>query len=81
MIGHPLGWLVSATIASIVVAFSVVRLAETLFTLLGFVKVMIFSAAWTAVTTLAGMRSLKSGARRLRAGNAKVLDALTKGDN
>lgn len=76
MIGGPLGWLVSATIASILIAISVVRLLETFFTLLAFVKMLIFSAVWTAVTTVVGMRSLKGMAQRLRAGNAKVVDAL-----
>lgn len=76
MIGGPLGWLVSATIASILIAISVVRLLETAFTLLAFVKMLIFSGVWTAVTTMVGMRSFTGMARKLRAGNAKVLDAL-----
>ena len=72
-------WLVGITALSAILAVITVRVVGQFFELIGALKVLLFSTVWTTVTTTAGMRSFKSTARKLRTGNAKVLDAL-KGD-
>ena len=74
----PLGWLFGASIVSAVTAFVLVRIAEQLFGLMGIARVAVFGGIWTAVTTMAGMRSLNRTARKLRAHNARVIKALKK---
>ena len=75
----PLGWLFGASIVSAVTAFVLVRIAEQLFGLMGGIaRVAVFGGIWTAVTTMVGMRSLNSTARKLRAHNARVIKALKK---
>ena len=71
--------LVGIATLSAILAVIAVRVVGQFFELIGALKVLLFSTVWTAVTTTAGMRSFKSTARKLRTGNAKVLDAL-KGD-
>ena len=72
-------WLVGIAMLSAILSVISVRVVGQFFELVGALKVLLFSTVWTAVTTTAGMRSVKSTARKLRTGNAKVLDAL-KGD-
>ena len=72
----PLGWLVGSTVLSAVAAFVLVRIVEQLFGLVGIARVAVFGGVWTAVTTMAGMRSFTSTARKLREHNAKVTKAL-----
>ena len=66
-----MSWLLSATIASIVGAFFVVRLFEYLAAgLVGSVastaKASLFVSVWTAITTGSGMRGFKKIVRGLR---------------
>ena len=79
MTGRPLGWLFGGAVLSAVAAFVLVRIAEQLFGLVGIARVAVFSGIWTAVTTMAGMRSFNSTARKLRTKNARVAKTL-KGD-
>lgn len=75
----PLGWLVGASVLGAVAAYVLVRITEQLFGLVGIARVAVFSSIWTAVTTMAGMRSFTGKARKLRANNARVMKTL-KGD-
>lgn len=79
MIGGPIGWLVGAWVVSMVAAFVLWRTVGHLFELVGIARAVVFGAIWTAVGTLAGMRSMTSKARNLRTGNARVAKHL-KGD-
>ena len=76
MIGGPLGWLIGGSVLSAVAAFVLVSVVKQLVELAGIAKVVLFSATWTAVTTMAGMRSMTGKARKLRASNARVMRAL-----
>ena len=72
----PIGWFVGASIVSAITAFVLVRVVEQLFGLVGIARVAVFGGIWTAVTTLAVMRSFKGTARKLRATNARVSKTL-----
>ena len=76
MIGNPLGWLIGGSILSAVAAFVLVSVVKQLVELAGIAKVVLFSATWTAVTTMAGMRGMTGKARKLRASNARVMRTL-----
>ena len=52
------------------------RVAEQLFGLVGIARAVVFGGIWTAVTTMAGMRSFKGTARKLRTKNARVMKHL-----
>ena len=69
-------WLIGASIVSAVTAFVLVRIAEQLFGLMGIARAAVFGGIWTAVTTMAGMRSFNNTARKLRAHNARVTKTL-----
>jgi len=81
-----IGWLVGPTLASLVMAFVVVRILEYVFSgvagsLTSAARFGLFVVTWTAVTAMGGMHGVTSLARRLRQGNAAVrLDALAKGE-
>ena len=72
----PLGPFISLAVLSAIAAFVLVRIVEQLFGLVGIARVAVFGGIWTAVTTLAGMRSFNSTARKLRATNARVSKTL-----
>lgn len=78
-----MGWLVGATLASLMAAVIVVKIFDYLFAGMagGFAntaRAVLFVVTWTAVTAKAGMRGLTSQVRQLRQGNAKAIEALTK---
>lgn len=75
----PLAPFIGMSIASVITAFVLVSIVEKLFGLVGIARVAVFGGIWSAVTTLAGMRSLTGKARKLRAKNARVMKTL-KGD-
>ena len=72
----PLGPFISLAVLSAIAAFVLVRIVEQLFGLVGIARVAVFGGIWTAVTTMAGMRSFKGTARKLRATNARVSKTL-----
>ena len=68
-----MGWLIGATIASIVAAFVAVRVVEYFLAgavgmAAGAVKAAAFSSVWTAVTTSTGMRAFTNRVRGVRTG-------------
>ena len=68
--------MIGGSVLSAVAAFVMVRIVREFVELAGIAKVVLFSATWTAVTTMAGMRSMTGKARKLRASNARVMRAL-----
>ena len=78
-----MGWLVGATLASLVASFVVVKIFDYIFAgassgLVGFARVSLFVITWTAITARAGMHSFKKGVRQLRHGHTKVAKALVR---
>lgn len=65
-----LGWLIGASISSLVGAFFVVRFAQfalgSVVEVAGSVKNTLFVGTWTAITTASGMRSFTKSIRGLR---------------
>ena len=72
-----MSWLVSLVITSMLGAALVVKICDTIFGgIIGptanAAKASIFVSAWTALTTLLGIRSVKKTARNLRQGGKEV---------
>ena len=83
-----MAWLIGPVFVSAVVSFIAVRLFEFIFSgatnsLASTARTGVSVVAWTAVTTMLGMREATKLSRKLRQGNASArsqLDALTKGE-
>lgn len=80
-----MGWLVGYTMASIAVAFIVVKIFDYVFAgvtgnVASAARVGLFVGAWTAVTTKAGMRGVNQKFRQLRQGNQKAVKALIQSE-
>ncbi len=78
-----MGWLVGATLASLVAAIIVVKVFDYIFAGMvgGFasiIRAVLFAGTWTAVTVQSGMHRFTSQVRQLRRGNTKALGTLTK---
>ena len=78
-----MGWLVGATLASLVASFVALKLFDYVFAeahgvLVSFARVSLFVITWTAITARAGMHSFKKGVRQLRHGHTKVAKALVR---
>ena len=78
-----MGWLVGATLASLVAAVIVVKVFAYLFAgmvggLANTARAGLFVVTWTAVTVKSGMHGFTSQLRQLRQGNTKAIEALTK---
>ena len=66
-----MSWLIGSTMASLVIAFIVVRIFDHIFAgvtggVSHVIRAILFVASWTAVTVGAGMRSISQFTRKLR---------------
>ena len=80
-----MGWLIGPTLASFVAAFIVVKIFDYVFSgvadnLASVARAGVFVVSWTAVTAKMGMHGFGQKIRRLRAGNASAIKALSKGE-
>ena len=72
-----MGWLVNATLASMVIAFIAVKILDHIFAnvtngLIGWVRFGLFVLTWTAVTAQAGMHVFSKQVRQLKQSIVKV---------
>jgi len=80
-----MGWLVGYTLASIVVAFIVLKIFDYIVGgatsgLLSVARAGLFIVTWTVVTAKGGMQGFTKMVRQLRQGNTQAIKALTKGE-
>ena len=78
-----MGWLVGYTLASMAVAFIVIKIfdyivGEATSGLLSLARTGLFIITWTVITAKGGMHGVTRQVRQLRQGNTKALQALTK---
>ena len=78
-----MGWLVSATLASLVASFVALKLFDYIFAeatngLVSSARAGLFVITWTAITARAGMSRFAKGVRQLRQGHTRGSKALIR---